>query len=199
MKRGIAMFLALPSLRRPIAMSTRLRIALVALFLGLTLGIHLSVGNNASARTPIDFSDQGPGFSTPPIACKDYKDDRAYLLDVNVNISPGPNGPTVRVTRASDGKVLREIYPDEKFYEGGGGQLNVQYQIVPQCGGFDVVYTLTNNSSNPPQNIPDLRVDGIKQAVSGDIYLLKTKDYGRFFPPFPALRLPLSRSAPTRT
>src|SRR5438034_8218533 len=50
MKRGIAMFLALPSLRRPIAMSTRLRIALVALFLGLTLGIHLSVGNNASAR-----------------------------------------------------------------------------------------------------------------------------------------------------
>jgi hypothetical protein len=154
----------------------------------LTLGIHLSVANSASAKSPIDFSDQGPGFSTPPISCKDYKDDRAYLLDVNVNISPGSTGPTVRVTRASDGKVLREIYQDEKFYD-GGGNLIIQYTITPQCGGFDVVYTLSNpmplinslplpNPSDAPQPQPELRVEGFHMATSGDVYMLRTKDYG---------------------
>ena len=159
-------------------MSTRLRFALVALFLCSTLGIQPSLGNTDSDENLVNFQIQGPVVSTPPLSCKDYKDDRAYLLDVNVDISAGPNGPIVRVTRASDGTVLKESYKTEQFYvDDSAGALGIQYQIVPQCGGFDVVYTLSNPSA-VPQPHPEFRVEGLRLQTSGDIYMLSTKDYG---------------------
>lgn len=139
-------------------------LALVALFLGSMMGNPPTVAQTALP------------------SCADYDDDRAYLMDVIVGISPGPHGPTVEVTRASDGTVLRESYPDsEQFYvDYSGGALDIQYQITAQCGGFDVVYTLSNPAASwaDAQPQPELRVEGLRMATSGDVYMLRTKDFG---------------------
>jgi hypothetical protein len=115
------------------------------------------------------------------VTCTGFDDDRAYLSEVEVIIQQSaqpPGDPTVLVRRQSDGFVLRQTYASERFFiDQSQGALSIAYSIMAQCGGFDVRYTVSNPGSQP-QRLPDLRIDGLQQAGAGDIYLLKTKDYG---------------------
>ena len=118
----------------------------------------------------------GAGAAT----CAGLGGDRAYLSEVDVIVEPSPHHPgeTVTARRVADGFVLRESSAHERFVDDlSQGALATTYSIVPRCGGFDVTYTLRNTSSSP-QRLPDLRVDGLRQAPAGDVYLLNTKEYG---------------------
>ncbi len=111
--------------------------------------------------------------------CSGYGDDRDYLYRLNTEIFNKPDGTkSFRLTRASDHKVLRQSYTDEKFFtDRSNGALQISYDVQEKCGGVDVVYTVQNPSGQSAMP-PNLEIDGITEKTTGDFYLLDSRDAG---------------------
>lgn len=123
--------------------------------------------NTDLASTGIDF-------------CQGYSDERKYLYQLNTLVTQKADGlQTFTSQRLSDGKFLRQSFPNsEKFFtDRSNGNIQTTYNIVSQCGGVDIVYTVKNLTATS-QTLPRFEVDGITQTTSEDLYVLDTKDAG---------------------
>ncbi len=97
--------------------------------------------------------------------------------DIAVAVAAGANSlPTFTVTR-SDGKVLREPFPGERFVgDGSGGVLDISWTIESRSGGVNVTWTIGNPSSTE-QPLPQLRIEGLAYAANGEedsLWILST-------------------------
>lgn len=110
--------------------------------------------------------------------CTGFNDDRDYLYNLDTHIFTRNDGKqSFDLKRRSDGKILRESYPGEKFFEDqSGGVLNISYNIRPSCGGVDVIYTISNSTSQQ-QLLPNFKIEGVKQTKTNAKYL-QTKEWG---------------------
>ena len=115
-----------------------------------------------------------PTTNSPQIVSNNHAD---YLYqDLTITPIVGENGPSFRVLR--NGKVLREYFSDEKFFQDyTGGALSISYTITPKTGGVDINYTLSN-ASGEPQFVPVFRVDGFIPATSDDLCYLNIRESG---------------------
>ena len=108
--------------------------------------------------------------------------DRQHLFqDMQINVFDGPAGSTFTTVR-SDGLVLRESYSSEVFFvDNSDGALVISREIAAQCAGVDIVYTVTN-PSGAPHAVPSFELNGIRQAVAGEVFLLNPAQSGTVEP-----------------
>ncbi len=112
--------------------------------------------------------------------CQGYSDESKYLYQLNTLITTKPDGTqTFTSQRLSDSKFLRKSFPaSERFFtDRSNGTVQTTYEIINQCGGVDVVYTVKNLTSSS-QTLPRFEIDGVTQTTSEDFYVLDTKDAG---------------------
>lgn len=104
------------------------------------------------------------------LLCNGFGDDRDYLYDVDINVSLKSNGYET-FTASLDGKSLRVNSEEDRFfYDNSNGVLNIDYDIIPSCGGLDIVYTVDNPSSQS-QPLPDFLFGGFRQDKVNPKYL----------------------------
>lgn len=102
--------------------------------------------------------------------------DENYLFNAKVSVFTKSDGKET-FTVDYQGKRLRSNYSDEKFFDDkSNGNVVVDYTIVKQKGGVDVVYRISNPTQSP-QRVPDLKIDGIlntnKQIENPEYYQAK--------------------------
>jgi hypothetical protein len=105
-----------------------------------------------------------------PLLCVGFGDDRDYLYDVDFTFSSKSNGRQT-FTASLNGTTLRvNTEEDRFFYDNSNGVLDITYDLVPSCGGIDIVYHITNPSSQP-QSLPDFLFGGFRQDKVNPRYL----------------------------
>ena len=109
--------------------------------------------------------------------------DQDYLYqDLIINIFDMENGKPSFTINRFDGKILRESFPNDKFFtDKSDGNLIINYEIEPKVGGVDIVYTVYN-PTNTVQEIPQFEISGFHQAFNGEICRLNPKDSGTMEP-----------------
>lgn len=125
-------------------------------------------------------------------------DDRYFLYqDLVISVFDGSGGlPTFTAVRPGDGALLREAFDDETFFvDHSGGTLDIGYDIIEQCGGVDVVYTIANPTATE-RTIPDFRIDGFLHAEGDTVEYLNPKDSGTMEPVAPDATLLINRNYP---
>ncbi len=140
---------------------------------GILQPVSTSQGNSSGATTPTI----GQTLTSGPEFCYGQNDERDLLYNVETTITTKIDGTkTFESRRRSDGRILRQSFADEQFFITRGVN-DTTYNIIPKCGGVDIVYTVKNNTS-VPQAAPDFRVDGLVQASDDDFYILDTNNNG---------------------
>ena len=140
------------------------------------------------AGCPADLNHDGVANATDLVILLTYwgivypMPDRQYLYeDIQISVFGGPAGPTFTAAR-SDGLVLRQNYANEAFVaDNSNGALAISYEIIEQCAGVDIVYTV-GNPSGVPHPIPNFELHGIRQAITGDVFALNPAQSGTVEP-----------------
>lgn len=148
----------------------------------LTGATFLSSTSLPPINNDAKFAQGGPIEPSPVVVpgdlCQGYGDDRDYVYNLDTNIFLKANGKeSFDLKRHSDSKVVRQSSPNDSFFEDrSNGALNISYDIAQACGGVDVTYTVTNPTFTQ-QQLPNFKIEGIKQAKTNAKYLY-TKEWG---------------------
>ncbi len=139
----------------------------------------VSVTNNASIsiNSPLLGINSAPeSLFFDPTFCNGFTDDTSYLYNVSTFVFNRGDGKKSFIL-SFNGTVIRSNTSGDQFYtDHSNGALNVQYDIIPTCGGVDVVYAITNPTLQQ-QLLPDFGIDGIKQPKI-DAKYLHTREWG---------------------